>query len=244
MSLFRRSSKVLKDFSALEVDLHNHVLPGIDDGSPTLDESRKMLELWQELGIRKVITTPHVINALYPNTKEQILGQTYALQDHIKEWGLDLILEATAEYQIDFEFRHLLENDEVIPFGPQNYLLLEFPFQKPSYSVEEVIYEVQLKGYEPVIAHPERYYYYHQDFGKYEAFRDKGILLQLNLNSLTGLYGGAPKKIAEKLVDAGLIDFAGSDAHFAEHLQDLKKLLHNRRYIKLLESGNLRNATL
>lgn len=244
MPLFRKSSTKIPDLSALRVDLHNHVLPGLDDGSPTLDESKSMFRIWEELGIKKVITTPHVVNDVYPNTREQILGQMFHMQDQIKDWGFDIELEATAEYQLDFEFRNLLNNKQVIPFGDRQHLLLEFPFYEPTYSVDEIMYDVQLAEYEPILAHPERYKYLHNDIKNYEQFKNRGILFQLNLNSLVGLYGPQPRKMAEKLVDAGMIEFVGTDAHHAEHLRMIRRVLRNSHFEKLLGSGKLLNDTL
>ncbi len=244
MSLFRKRKEALVDFSALAVDFHNHVIPGIDDGSPSLEESLKMLHLWVELGFKKVIASPHVITALYPNTKDIILGQMHHLREVITENNLPLELEATAEYHLDFEFRGRMEKGELIPFGRRNYLLLELPFQEPVFSIEEIIFAVQAAGYNPILAHPERYPYYYNDFRKYHALRDRGVLFQLNMNSLTGLYSGMVKKAAEKLIKNNMIDFACSDAHDALHLQQMKKLLRNSHFISLMESLMLRNAEL
>ena len=244
MPLFRRSLPELKDLAAIGVDLHNHVLAGLDDGSPSLEESLRMLRLWVELGYRKVITTPHVISALYPNTSERILGQMYHLQEVIREEGIPIELEATAEYHLDYEFGSRLESGEVIGFGKRNYLLLELPFQSPGFKVEEVFYQVQLAGYEPVLAHPERYSYLSENFKSYEYLKDRDIAFQLNLLSLTGNYGPRPLLAARRLIDAGMIDFAGSDAHHAAHLTDLRKMLRNRHLQKLIASGRLRNNEL
>ena len=203
-----------------------------------------MLEAWVALGFRKVITTPHVISALYPNTAERILGQMYALREKIGDWGLGIELEASAEYHLDYEFMGRVEREEVIPFGDRNYLLLELPFQQPSYSIEQILYDVQLAGYEPIIAHPERHNYLSAQFSKYEKLKDRGTMMQLNLNSLNGLYGVPARKAAEKLIDAGMIDLVGSDAHHVAHLVDLRKLLRNKYFLRVLESGNLKNSEL
>ena len=243
MSLFKKTPS-LKDFSFLIVDLHSHVLPGIDDGSPSMEESLKMLNSWVELGYKKIITTPHVIHALYPNTKERILGQMYHLQDVIKENNIPLELEASAEYHLDYEFKDKLNSGEVIPFGKEKYLLVELPFQKPSYSFEEILFDISIAGYEPILAHPERYAYLANNFSEYEALKDRGLLLQVNMNSLTGLYGKQAQKIAERLIKENMVEFAGTDAHHNFHLKEVKKILRNSHFHKLVDSGNLRNAEL
>lgn len=243
MSLFKKSP-ILKDFSSLVVDFHSHVLPGMDDGSPSIEESLKMLNAWVGLGYKKVITSPHVIHALYPNTKEQILGQMFHLQDVIKENNIPLELEATAEYHLDYEFKAKLASGEVIPFGKNKYLLVELPFQRPSYSFEEILFDISVAGYEPVLAHPERYSYLADRFSEYETLKDRGLLFQVNMNSLNGIYGKQSQKTAEKLIKENMIEFAGTDAHHNNHLTEIKKLLRNSSFTKLVESGRLRNAEL
>ncbi len=244
MPLFKKSSTNISDFSSLIVDFHNHVLPGLDDGSPSLEESLKMLNLWVELGYKKVIATPHVISALYPNTKERILGQMYHLREVIEENNIPIELDATAEYHLDFEFRDKLEKGEVIPFGKHKYLLVELPFQEPSYSLGEILFDISIAGYEPILAHPERYSYLSASFKKYEKLKDRGLLFQLNMNSLTGLYGRHTQKTAEKLIKENMIEFAGTDAHHSNHLIEVRRLLKNGLFAGLVESGLLRNATL
>ncbi len=241
MSLFKKSYW-LEDFSSLVIDFHNHVLPGIDDGSATLEESLKMLNSWVELGYKKVITSPHVIHALYPNTKERILGQMYHLQDIIKENDIPLELEATAEYHLDYEFKSKLEAGEVIPFGKNKYLLIELPFQRPSYSIEEILFDISVAGYEPILAHPERYSYLAENFSEYGALKDRGLLFQFDMNSLNGIYGKQALKTAEKLIKENMIEFACTDAHYNGQLIEVKKLLKNSVFCKLVESGRLKNA--
>ncbi len=244
MSFFRKRVDGLKDFSILGVDFHNHVIPGIDDGSPSMEESLKMLRMWVELGYKKVIASPHVITALYPNTKDIILGQMYHMQEVISENNIPIEFEATAEYNLDFEFRGRMENGELIPFGKENYILIELPFQEASFSVEEILFELQTSGYEPILAHPERYPYLYTDFKRYQAFKDRGLLFQLNMNSLTGLYNGAVRKAAEKLIKNNMIEFACSDAHHGNHLKEMRKLLRNKHFKNLIESGILKNNEL
>ena len=244
MSIFRKRKLLIEDFSALAVDFHNHVLPGIDDGSPSKEESLKMLRKWVELGFKKIIASPHVISALYPNTKDVILGQMHHMREVILENDIPLEFEATAEYHLDFEFNERLERGELIPFGKKNFILVELPFQRPSYPVEEMIFSLQLAGFEPILAHPERYTYLYSNFSEYQKMKDRGLLFQLNMNSLSGMYNLAVKKAAEKLIKNNMIEFACSDAHHAIHLHDLMKLRINKHFVDLLESGSLRNHEL
>ena len=240
MPLFRKNSSA-KDFSTLGVDFHNHLLPGLDDGSPSLEESLKMLRLWVELGYRKVIATPHVNHAAYPNTKERILGQMYNIQDVIEENDIPLEIEASAEYQLDSQFLYRMEAGELMPIGEHKYLLIEFSFSPLSSSVEDILKAVLKAGYKPILAHPERYNYLSSNYEKYEALKESGLLFQLNMNSLNGTYGRQAQKTAEHLIKADMIEFACTDAHHAGHLMEVKKLLRNRIFLKLMGSGKLKN---
>lgn len=244
MLFFKKKIEGPPDFSSIGVDFHNHVLPGIDDGAPTLEESLIMLNLWVEMGYKKIIASPHVLTALYPNTKDIILGQMYHMREVIKENNIPLIFEATAEYRLDFEFREKLEKGELIPFGQNNYILIELPFQKPAFSIEKILFDIQTAGFEPILAHPERYIYLDGDFRKYQIMKDKGLLFQLNANSLNGQYNGSVKRTAEKLIKNNMIEFICSDAHHSSHLKDMRKLLNNKHFNMLLQSGNLMNNEL
>ncbi len=244
MGIFNRSRTFMADFSAIGTDIHNHVIPGIDDGSPSLQESLRMLRLWEELGFRKVVTTPHVITSAYPNTRETILGQMFSLQEKIEEEGINIILEASGEYHIDYEFLERLENNELIPIGRRRLLLLELPFQKPAFPVEEILKKVRGAGYEPVIVHPERYVYLMGRIKQYEALKNSGVWFQLNLLSLIGQYGLPAKMAARQLIDAGMIDLAGSDAHHSGHLESLRKVLEDRYFDKLMRTKILLNSEL
>ena len=244
MGLFSKNRMAYSDFSPVGIDLHSHVLPGLDDGSPSLDESLKMLREMERIGFRKIITTPHVVSALYPNTREQILGQQYHLQDIIRQEGIHIEVVASGEYHMDYEFLGKVQGGEVIPFGKKKYLLIELPFQKPSFSIEEILFQTQLSEYEPVIAHPERYVWLMGKMKLYEGLKNRGMLFQLNLNSLSGLYGFPTKVAANQLIDAGMIEFVGSDAHHTGQLLELQKVLHNKHFAKLVQSGKLMNYSL
>jgi len=244
MGIFNKSRISYSDFSSIGLDLHSHFLPGLDDGSPSMGESLKMLREMERIGYRKIITTPHVISALYPNTKEQILGQLYHLQDVIRQEGIRIDVEASGEYHMDYDLLGKIRGGEVIPFGNKKYLLIELPFQKPAFSIEEILFQIQLAGYEPIISHPERYVWLMGKMKQYEGLKDRGMFFQLNLNSLSGFYGFPAKIAANQLIDAGMIDFTGTDAHHTGHLVELQKVLHNKHFAKLVQSNKLLNSRL
>lgn len=244
MRLFNSKKKSFTNFSHIGIDLHSHVLPGLDDGSPSLSESLNMLREMEMMGFRKIITTPHVISDLYPNSREQILGQLYHLLDMIRQENIHIEVEASGEYHMDQDFPGRVEVGEVIPFGKNKYLLIELPFQKPVFPILEILNQTRLSGYEVVIAHPERYVWLMGKRKLYEELKDRGMHFQLNLNSLNGLYGFPAKIAANQLIADGMIEFVGSDAHHAGHLLALQKVLYNRHFEKLVQSGKLLNPSL
>jgi tyrosine-protein phosphatase YwqE len=270
MGFFRNNNNGLTDFSAIATDLHCHVLPGMDDGAATMSESLKMLTEMARLGFTKIIATPHVVSTLYPNTREQILGQVSHLQEVIEErlkaqgsgqneglkaqgaglkegdkaQGARIKIEGSGEYHMDDELLGLVHSGEVIPFGKLNYLLVELPWSKPWFSYEEVLREIQAAGYVPIIAHPERYAWLMGNMKLYQKLIDMGMLFQLNLNSLNGLYGFQARMAAHQLIDAEMISFTGSDAHYMGHVNELSKVLQNKHFAKLVHSGRLLNSEL
>jgi protein-tyrosine phosphatase len=244
MGIFSKNKTYHPDFSALRVDLHSHVLPGLDDGSPSMTESLNMLNEMVKAGFSKIITTPHVNSDVYPNTKEKILGQLHHLREVVAEAKIPVEIEASGEYHMDYEFLNKVQSGEVIPFGSKNYLLVELPFQKPAFSYDEILYQVQLAGYEVIIAHPERYTWLMGNMKLYGGMKDRGMFFQINLNSLNGWYGFPVKMAAHQLIDARMIEFAGSDAHHTGNIIELSKLLQNRHFDKLITGNMLLNAEL
>lgn len=246
--LFGKKERLLEpaDISRLKVDLHSHLIPDIDDGSQTIEDSMDMIRRLHEMGYRKVITTPHVMSDFYKNTPEIILNGLDLLKGAIKAEKLDMEIEASAEYYLDDMFEDLLERDEILPFGgAKKYLLFELPFVGEPANMSRAIFNMQLKGYRPILAHPERYGYWERDFDKYDELHDKGVLLQLNLNSLSGYYGPEAKRASKYLIEKGMVSFLGTDCHRMDHLDVYSKITcKTHGFHELLDSGRLLNDTL
>ncbi len=149
----------------------------------------------------------------------------------------------TAEYYLDYDFERKLDNEKLLTFG-KNYLLFEISYMNPPDNLYHVIFKMQTLGYKPVLAHPERYNFWHKEFDKYEAFIDKGVLLQMNINSLSGYYSIPTKKVAEQMIDKNMISFVGSDCHHMGHVNLMKEVVFEPHLKQLIESGNLLNNTL
>lgn len=243
--LFSKSTKIkeLAELAQIGVDMHSHFIPGIDDGAQTMDDSLNMLRAMRDFGYRKVITTPHIMSDYFQNTPEIILGGLETVREAVKSEGIDIEVFAAAEYYLDFDLESKIEKGGLLTFG-NNYLLFEVSYMNPPDIMNQVIFKLVTNGYRPILAHPERYPFWYDDFEKYEEFKDKGVLLQLNINSLTGYYGPGAKKIAQQLIEKNMVDFIGSDCHRMDHIEVIKACRHEKYLHQLIDSGMLRNPTL
>ena len=240
-NLFAKNKKNL--FVPWGVDIHSHLLPGLDDGVKSVEESIYILRILQKLGYRKVITTPHVMSDHYPNSKIDILTKLKIVNEAIRENNLNIKLEAAAEYYLDEVFiQKIGAQDELLTFG-ENYLLFETSFfNKPAF-MEEAIFNMNAHGYQPVLAHPERYAYLLNDLKLLYKLKNMNLLLQMNMLSLAGHYSREVKLFSKKLLKANLIDFIGSDCHNALQANEIMKML-NTSNIKALDSQNILNKSL
>lgn len=224
------------DLAQFKVDMHSHLIPGIDDGSPDMDSSVAMLAKFESLGYEKVITTPHIMSDYYRNTPEIITSGLKNVQETAKQLGLKISIEAAAEYYFDDYFMELVKNKEsLLTFG-DNYILVEFSFHSEPGQIDELFFELITQGYKPVLAHFERYMYYLGSVKKAREWRAKGINIQLNINSLTGHYGPGIKEQAERLIDEKQVDFVASDCHRIEHLlmmENARRLPHLHKLLEL-----------
>lgn len=208
-------------FKWLHQDIHSHLLPGIDDGSPDVATSINLVRALSEAGIKKFICTPHIIGDMYRNTPATINTALNTLQQACINAGLKVTISAAAEYMMDDYFLSLLRSKAPMLSLSKNYLLTELSYAAPPSNLEEMAFEIQTSGYIPILAHPERYIYLHRNKKFYDHLKDLGFLLQLNLLSLTGYYGKNVAKAAEFLIKNKLIDFTGTDLHHANHLMAL-----------------------
>lgn len=217
---------------SIESDWHCHILPGIDDGSQNEEQSLEMLQEYIKLGIKKIVATPHVRADYFKNTKESIIEAQSKVQNLITTHQLPVVLEASAEYFADENFLQLIEQDQLLPIENQ-YILFEFPMQSPTLWATKLVEKLQRKGYTPLLAHPERYRYWHGKPQEWKKWKNRGVCFQLNLLSITGHYGSAERRAALQLLDSDYIDAVGSDAHGLRHLQKLNELAKNPHFDKL-----------
>jgi protein-tyrosine phosphatase len=235
-------SKEEKHFD-LTVDIHSHLIPGIDDGSKSLDDSLVLLKAMEELGYQKVITTPHIMSDFYPNNPKKIREGLEVLRNAIKEVGLNIVIEAGAEYYLDDGFLENLKQGDMMKIG-DDYLLCETSYLQKPLQFDEMVFQTTIAGFKMILAHPERYQYIIDFKKEYQDLKEKGIYFQVNINSFSGYYGKDAQKKALFLSEAGMIDFLGSDIHRLKEVETLKKVLNTNIIEKIAEKNKILNHTL
>ncbi|WP_194774946.1 tyrosine-protein phosphatase [Pararhodonellum marinum] len=231
------------DLSWLKTDMHSHLIPGIDDGSKSLEESIHLISRLKSYGINKIITTPHVMTEFYRNNPENIHEGLDKLKIGLQEAGIDIAISAAAEYFMDEFFLEKVSNGEKLLTMGDQYILIETGFLSKPPMLLESIFNLEMQGYKPILAHPERYFYLHQDTELLDALIERNIYFQINLLSFTGYYSKPVKKFAEALVDRELVALLGTDCHNDKYLDALESL-PNSKYFQKLQTLPLLNQTL
>jgi protein-tyrosine phosphatase len=225
---------------AIQTDWHCHILPGIDDGSQSEDETLAMLQLYQQAGIKKIVATPHIHSDYYKNTPQTVATAHAQAQQIIKKNNVGIELDFAAEYFANDHFLELINQNQLLPIDNQ-YLLFELSMHQPPVFGSRMVEQIHKLGYTPVLAHPERYRYWHSKPREWAKWRDMGVYFQLNLLSLVGQYGSSERQAAEAMIDLDFIDAVGTDAHNVAHLRKLANLSQNQ-YFKTLQTLPLLNS--
>lgn len=215
---FFKPKPVLKDLIPdNHIDIHSHLLPGIDDGAKTFEDTLRLTQSLQSYGISQFITTPHIIHNVWDNSKEPIDTLAAATVLELKKNLISLPFRAAAEYMMDDYFVQLFKNEALLALK-DNYVLVEMSYINAPIQLYTILFDLQVAGYIPVLAHPERYLFYHNTLDDYQKLKRAGCFFQLNLAAVVGYYGESVNKIAEKLLQKGMYDFVGSDVHHDNHV--------------------------
>ena len=244
-SLFKRNKDITESSISLKVDVHSHLIPGIDDGVKEIEESINILRGLEALGYQKAIITPHIMKDTYPNTKVDILLGLERLRNIAQKAEITLQIEAAAEYYIDEGLNELIRSNDFLTL-PKSYILFETSYYAKPWNFEETVFQLLALGYKPLLAHPERYRYIDIKSMKseYEKLKSLGVYFQVNLNSLGGHYGNEAKVKAHFLSKAGMIDFLGSDIHGMRQLDTLKRIQQTKAYKTVFKYNKILNDTL
>jgi tyrosine-protein phosphatase YwqE len=210
-----------------KTDIHCHVVPGVDDGSPDARESVNLIEYMQDWGIERIIASPHVTQVTFENTPETIAYAMVKLSEELQRRSNTIDFSNSAEYRIDDFFKSQIEANQLMPY-PNSYLLIENAFVQEPLQLDQLVFDLQVKGFRPILAHPERYSYYYGRRDRYRALHNAGLNFQINLLSLAGFYGKTEKQVAEQLIEDNLVDFVGTDLHNMKHVNAINEYLTSR----------------
>lgn len=234
------ASDTTPQYLPLTLDIHSHILPGIDDGSPDMATSLQLIRGLYDLGIRESVATPHIIGDMYRNTPQIINDALKKVQQACKKAGIKMELSAAAEYMLDDHFMELLQKKESLLTLYKNIILTEISYSTTPENLDAITAGITDRGYLPVLAHPERYHYYQQRLEKYFELKEMGFVLQINLLSLTGYYGKKAEKAVKFILDNNLASLAGTDLHHEKHLATLGEARNRIIFQQYLE-GKLFN---
>jgi len=237
-----RKKEPIKTIDPLQIDIHSHLLPRLDDGVQSYEESEDVILHFKKLGYKKLITTPHVMSDAYKNTTKKILARLDKLRMYLENQEIDMQIEAAAEYYLDEQVYQMVEqNEEMLTFG-KNFLLFETNFLNEPFNMKEFIFLATTKGYKPVLAHPERYLYLQNNLEKAEDLIDRGVLFQMNISSITGFYSKIVQTTAHKLIDKGWVHLLGSDCHHLQHVRLVEEAQQLKYFQKALSLPLLNNS--
>ena len=240
LSLFKSKPKLQELIPSGYVDIHSHVLPGIDDGAQTSTDSEFLLGAMHNLGFDTVITTPHTIKNVWNNDVETITNAYHQVANELPNWKEKLHLRFASEYFLDENLIQLAQNTNLLPLKDKT-ILIELSYLNPPIPLYEYLFELQLKGYQLVLAHPERYNYFHNHKKEFEKLKKAGCKLQLNLLATVGYYGNNVAQTTDYLLKNQMYDFAGSDIHHKKHISAFQDKVVIKNF-KSLEEIMTKNA--
>ena len=231
MIFFSKSKPILKDLIPSDyTDIHSHLLPSIDDGSKSIEETKLLITNLMEVGFKKFITTPHIMEGVWENTGTIISEKLLKTNIELQKEGLPE-LSAAAEYMLDGNFLKILSTEKLLTIK-DHYVLVEMSYLNPPMNLYDIIFEIQLEGYTPILAHPERYNFFHNSLNEYKRLKTAGCKFQMNMLSTVGYYGPHVAKAADYLLTNNLIDFIGSDVHHSKHVE----FINNKVVLKIHEN--------
>lgn len=243
-NFFRRKYTPRPIFEALGTDMHCHLVPQVDDGSKCFEESVECLKTLKAVGFNKVYITPHFQHPRFDNDEEDIRRRYQEMKLRAVEAAVDIEMAGVAgEYRIDSGFKNRLENPRFLQVAGK-YVLVEFSLHQQMMGCDEMIFDLQMKGYDIILAHPERYPYLNVLGSRMEQLKNQGVFFQINALSLGGFYGEEPKRRAYQMLERGWVEFMGTDTHNTMYAQALIDLSNDRKVEKILNKYEFLNKTL
>lgn len=223
------------------IDIHSHILYGIDDGSKSLEESKKIIKQHIEMGFKDIVVTPHYIeNSDYITNNEE---KEKILKTLKKEFN-DINLYLGNEVFINNNIEELLNNNEISTINGSKYLLIELPLHNKIKNATDIIYELRIKGIIPIIAHPERYEFVQKNPDSVDELIEEGAILQSNYGSIIGVYGEHAKKTMKKLLKKNVISVLATDIHFPNNKIYLNMDTIRKKLTKIISEEKLKELTI
>lgn len=239
-SIFRNTQR--ETFAEiLKVDVGSNIIPGLDFSSPNIKTSLQFLETMNELGYQKVITTPVITT---PKSNQLISSGLSALKNEMKMNKINIKVEAAGEYPLDKNFEKLLDERKLLSFGLKNYVLIKMSFNQSTPNLGSIIFKIATAGYTPILAHSERYTYWHQNYRVFPHLQEIGCLTHVSIPSLLGHYGASFKNRAAQLIKSGCIDFLGSNLSDIRDMELLKNGKYNYELYDYIKNSNFKNHLL
>lgn len=243
-NLFGPKAPELHDLSVLHTDMHSHLIPGIDDGVETVEQSIAMIKGLMAFGYRRFITTPHILPGMYNNSAASIMPGLALVRQAIAAEGLGVTIEAAGEYYYDETFEEMAKEDDLLMFGGKR-ILFELPNMHEPQMLRHTVFALTCRGITPVLAHVERYpYLYEKGLSDVEELVNMGVEMQVNIGTFTGIYGPQLQKAAYQMIDAGLVSYLGSDLHGEKHLGYITRALHDKKFRQVLAKHEFKNKEL
>ena len=228
----------------LQCDMHSHILPGIDDGSPDVETSLTLIKSMVANGFTKLVCTPHIYKEIYPNTPLTIEAAYQLLLPHVQQHFPTVQLSYAAEYYMDDFFEQALANNEKLLTVHNNWVLVEHSFMQPPPELKTILFNMQMAGYTPILAHPERYEFFKKNLKAYDDLYDIGCIFQLNILSLIGYYGKVPQELAKYLIERKYVKLLGSDMHHFKHKDAMQHVDGNKLLAELQQQNQLLNSEM
>ena len=239
-SFLNKESGVLTNQT--HVDMHSHLIFDVDDGAQTIDQSIKLIQYLMHMVYTQIITTPHIMNDFYKNSKENLFPKRDLILKKLAEENIDIDFNVAAEYYLDEGFNKKLNDKANLLLIKNKYILVETSYMNEPTNLHTIIFDILSTGITPILAHPERYTYMYDSFEKYEELFERGVLFQININSLSGYYSKPAKDIVNKLIDKNMVHFSGTDCHGEKHIAALQKAFKSKGFQKLQKLKLLNNT--
>ena len=246
LTLFKSKPLLKELIPANYIDIHSHILPGIDDGAKNVKDTQSLLEAMKALGFGQCITTPHTMKNVWNNTKETIISAETNVKTNLPKLSSELKIKAASEYFLDENLMQLIQDEKLLTVK-DSYILVEMSYLSAPLELFDFLFELQLKGYQLILAHPERYVFYHETKEAFDKLKKAGCFFQLNLLATVGYYGKNVAETANYLLNHQMYDFVGSDIHHENHIQGFRNKIvikNEKELINVIEKNSFFNSEI